>query len=394
MIYDVIIIGAGPSGLMCLQTCKSNNINALLIEKNSVCGKKVLISGGGACNVTNTYYDISDFVNELTIPHKKFLYSTLSNFNTLDVLDFFNNLNVELVLEKSIKYFPKSKNAQELVDALTNNVKSFINLNEEVLEVNKKDFFIIKTNKNKYLSKNVVVATGSKSYPKTGSTGYGYRVAKSFKHSIIPLYPAETHVYCSEIKKHSDELMGISCKDVTVTTSKGNKYTGDLLFTHFGLSGPVIQHLSEFIYKDKGNITINFNTLTACIKDEQNKEKNVINVLNEFLPKRLLKFLLSDYKNKKCKQLHIKDYDTIDCILNSYSLNIDRVEDITRSFVNGGGVSTEELHPKSFMSKKQDGLFFTGEVVDMHGPIGGFNVTLALSSGFSAAKEIIKRSKK
>jgi predicted Rossmann fold flavoprotein len=388
--FDVIVIGAGPSGMMCASECTKSGLKTVLIDKNDRCGRKMLITGNGACNITNTFQNPNDFMRELTFSHKKFLYSTLSRFNARDMKTYFESNGVPLVLEKEIKYFPKSKKAQDLVDVLIKDIKH-INLNEEVMAVKEEDgVFFVETDKQQYQTKNLVVATGSKAYPKTGSTGFGYKIAKQFGHSLVPLYPAETHIYIDEIKKDKEQLMGISVQGVTVKTQTYS-YTGDLLFTHFGLSGPVIMHVSEFLGKESNPyVLINFN-VDIDLSTQERKEKGVLNELSTILPKRLAKVLFKQYESKLCKHLNHHDFKVIDDILHQTRYSVTRVETIERAFVNGGGVNTKEIDPKSFMSKKKQNLYFIGEVIDMHGPIGGFNMTLSMSSGFSAAQHIKKK---
>lgn len=394
--YDVIIVGAGASGLMCAVECENQKLNYLLLEKNSIPGKKILISGGTRCNVTNNL-DVEEFIGKLTIKNNKFLYPALYSFGPTHVLDFLSANNLECVLENNFKYFPKTNKAQSVVDALIRNIN--LNRIEYHVNVNKiekdQESFIIHTNRKIYKSKNVVIATGSKSFPKTGSTGFGLEVAKTFDVNYTDFTAAETHMYSRQVVKNLSELQGTSITSAHVKVIGTNiEHNGDLLFTHFGLSGPAIYHLSEFLSdkKEPTVISISFTNFNdSQLRDLFNTSGiKVLKLLEQCVSKRVARKILNilQLENKNINELSKNIIDEMIETLLRYRITIDRVEDREKAYVNKGGISLSELHPSSMESKKIKGLYFIGETVDVHGPIGGFNITIAFATGYLTALAI------
>lgn len=397
----VVIIGGGPAGLMAAYQLDKAQIDYVLIDKNPLLGKKLLITGGSRCNVTNNR-NTKDFINDLTIKHKKFLYSSLNTFGSEQVISFMNEKQVPLVLENDLKYFPKSNKSIDILNALSSELNGKIILGTEVKSVSKNHGYITETNKNTFESDYLIIATGSKSFPKTGSTGDGLLFAKQLGHQTFDFYPAETNVYSKQIAKDKEFLQGISIIRSTVRI-KGDKqsFIGGLLFTHNGISGPVIQHASEFIYfaSLKRNVIVECSVTDSSEKEiidifdsDKNSDIFILKLVEKFTIKRLARYLLQSMKiqNKKLRELSKKDKQKLINSLLRFEVFIDRVEDKELAYVNGGGVNTKELSPKTFESKLHNGLFFIGETVDVHGPIGGYNITIALSSGYNAAKHIIE----
>ncbi len=399
---DCIIIGSGPAGLMAANVLEQNQAKYLLIEKNHQTGRKLAISGGTRCNVTNKYSP-SEFIDKLKIKNKRFLYSTLTNFGTKETVAFFENQGVSLTLEKGYQYFPKSSKSQDIIDALTKNLNmSNFLFDTKVEEIVKQDNgYLVKTLKATYFTINVIIATGSKSFPKTGSTGDGFQWGKLFNHQTVPFYPAETHIYCEEVKQYKKYLQGISLPNCEVHINNQKKmYSGGLIFTHYGLSGPVIQDISELLYfalkKGKAALKIKVTDyakeiILATLNKQENQPKKILKVLEKLTIKRLARYLLLklDFKEDKLVS-SLSNYEK-QLLLNElwqFEIQVDRVENIENAFVNGGGISTNEINPKTLESKLNNGMYFVGEVLDVHGPIGGFNITMALSTGYTAAKNI------
>lgn len=397
--YDVVIVGGGPAGLMAAYQLTKANVSFVLLEKNSLLGKKLLLTGQGRCNVTN-HLPTNQFISQLTLPHKKFLYSTLHAFGTKEVIAFFQENGVPLYQDGSLKYFPKSNKAMDVRDVFRTAVQTNVVLNTDVKRISLDKHFTISTNHKTYQAKNVLIATGSTSFPQTGSTGKGSVFAHSFGIQTTDFYPAETSLYSSFIRRKKEYLQGVSIQQSLIQI-KGTKIKtkGDLLFTHFGLSGPSIFHISEYVYHEllKGPCTLFVQLSNASQKEvrmefEQCDPKvHLVKFLEQFTVKRVVKFLLEylKFENVQIGTLSNKSKARIIELLFQFPIPIDNVETIEKAYVNGGGVLTTELNPKTFESKDVKGLYFIGETVDVHGPIGGFNVTIALSMGYSAAQAII-----
>lgn len=399
---DCIIIGGGPAGLMAANILQQDQINYLLFDKNKTLGRKLLITGGTRCNVTNKYQP-KKFIEKLKIKNRRFLYSTLTSFGTLEARKFFEEKGVDLILEKNYQYFPKSSKSSDILTALTKNInQKKVILNTVIKDITKEeDYYVLKTSLKSYKAKNIVIATGSKSYPKTGSTGDGVTWAKKFNHTVIPFYPAETNLYSDFVKNNKEYLQGISIAncDVKINNLKSN-HKGDLIFTHFGLGGPVIQDISELVYFElqKGNTSL-FIKLTKFNEDEilelfsnqENQKTRVIRIIEKLTIKRLAKYIIMQLNIDETKQIANLSKNEKMLIIEKllrFDISIDKVESIDNAFVNGGGVSTDEINPSTMESKLNKGLYFTGEVLNLHGPIGGFNITIALSTGYTAAKSI------
>ncbi len=393
----VCIIGMGPSGLMAANTLKELGISFTVIDKNPIPGKKLLLTGGGRCNVTNNLSK-REFMESLTV-NKRFLYSTLSAFSTIEIINFFKSKGVELQLDKDFKYFPKTNRSKDILDALLVDIREDLLLNETVYSVKKNGLFQIKTTNQSIEADYVIVATGSASYPKTGSDGFGLKIAKSFGINTIPFYPAETSVYSSFVKENRESLQGVSIKNSIIRIKDTKKsFTGDIGFTHFGVSGPGIQHLSEEIYHNLNThnvITVSLTELKETdiidlFDEAKDTGKSILRVLEQCTINRVAKFIVEHFRieNTKVKATSKKTINKLIEYLLRFEVSIDKVEAKENAFVNGGGIDTLELNPKSFESKKVTGLFFIGETVDVHGPIGGFNITIATSMGHQSASEI------
>lgn len=401
--YDVIVIGGGPSGLMVCNVLEKNNINYILLEKNEKVGKKLLISGGRRCNITNNL-STRNFILALNLKHKKFLYNALNSFGSKQVRDFFKEKGLNLILEDNFKYFPETKKSQSVLDALLKDLdQNKLILNQNVNTIDKIDSsYFVKTKDQEYHAKNVVIATGSNSYPTTGSSGDGLKFAKNLGVSYTPFTPAETTLYADEVVEKYNDLQGAAIENTTVIINEINKtYTGDLLFTHFGLSGPVILHASEDVYTAllEGKVTISFSLIKESHEemekmfDKARKENTtVIKVLEKVTTKRLANKILSilSIENKNTNEIGKKDITKIINKLKHFTIKIDKVQTKELAFVNAGGILTKELNPKTMEVKEKKGLYFVGETVNLHGPIGGFNITIALATGYICGKNIVR----
>lgn len=404
--YDVIVIGGGPSGLMAAIAAAEQNKQVLLIEKGSKLGKKLAISGGGRCNVTNRL-PIDEIIKHIP-GNGRFLYGPFSVYNNENIIEFFEGLGVPLKEEDHGRMFPVSNRAQDVVDALIkqlNRLQVDIKLKtavskllmdeEKVLGVRLEDGTDIKATA-------IIVAVGGKAVPQTGSTGDGYLWAEKAGHTITELFPTEVPVTSKESFIQSRQLQGLALRDVAVSVlnKKGKPivtHKMDMIFTHFGLSGPAILRCSQFIVKELKKqspvqIRINclphyneetcFQALMDNIKSEP--KKSVKNCWKNFVPERWLLFLLertqidpatsgSQVSKEKVRQLARE--------LVSFTMNVHGTLSFDKAFVTGGGVSTKEIEPKTMASKKKKGLYFCGEILDIHGYTGGYNITCALVTG-------------
>jgi len=405
MIYDAIIIGGGPAGLMAANQLELANINYLLLEKNENCGKKLLLTGGRRCNVTN-HLSLRDFIDTLTFKHKRFLYPALKTFNGVDVLSFFKKHNLEFVLENNFKYFPITEKSLSVLEALMQDINdTHIKYHQSVKEIHREnDYYRLVTKDETYLTKNVIVATGSNSFPSTGSSGDGLVFAKHLGINYFDFTPAETHVYSNQIKETYKDLRGVSLtqRKVKIRNLK-IAYQGDLLFTHFGLSGPVIMHLSEFIDEDirmNGHSIIEFPFIEMTQESlfnelQKDNHKLLHKILETYTTKRIVEVILSNLniESKKIIEMKKSDLNKVCESFTAFQVIIDRVEDKEKSYVNKGGIDTKSLDPKSMEVKSYPGLYFIGEVTDLHGPIGGYNITIALSTGYLSSNHIISKIK-
>lgn len=382
--YQTIVIGGGPAGMMATIASASYGQSTLLIEKNKKLGKKLAGTGGGRCNVTNNG-TLDDLM--AGIPgNGRFLYSVFSQFDNHDIIQFFTDNGVKLKVEDHGRVFPTSDQSRTIIQALENKILELgasMATNCEVVSVTKpEDVFIIKSAEKTWTADKLVVTTGGKSYPSTGSTGYGYEIARHFKHTITDLEAAESPLLTDFPHK---ALQGISLTDVTLSYGK-HMITHDLLFTHFGLSGPAALRMSSFV---KGGEILSLDLLPTTssqeLKDflEEHREKSIKNILKALLPERLADFLAQGFP-EKAKQLAPAQKDELIRKIKEMPIPVTGKMSLAKSFVTKGGVSLKEINPKTLESKLVPGLHFAGEVLDINAHTGGFNITSALCTGWVA----------
>ncbi|MEN4046171.1 aminoacetone oxidase family FAD-binding enzyme [Sulfurimonas sp. NWX367] len=376
--YDVIILGAGASGLMCAGSL-SKKMSIAIIEGNEKAAKKLKISGGGKCNITNVSVQINNFDGE-----ERLLSAAFKRFTKDDLLDFLDRNRVALELRKGRYYFCKNS-SDDIINVLKKNAKnSEIILNNKVLHVSKsEDFFTVTTDKNKYTAKKVVVATGGKSFQTLGASDAGLQIAKSFGIGVKEFTPALVGLTLQKEQFWMKELSGLSCYVHVKVADKMLKE--EMLFAHKGISGPAI--LSASLYWKKGEISIDF-LPNKNILDLVQKSKKLVSSLIP-LPKRLAKALLSaiDFKDKECTKLSKHDKEALKT-LHNYTFAPAGNFGFSKAEVSRGGVLADELTYNGLESKKVKGLYFIGEVVDVTGELGGYNFQWAFSSAYSCAKFI------
>ncbi len=382
--FDTIVIGGGPAGMMAAISSSFYGQKTLLLEKNKKLGKKLAGTGGGRCNVTNNG-NLDDLM--AGIPgNGRFLYSVFSQFDNYDIINFFTENGVKLKVEDHGRVFPATDKSRTIIETLEQKMKELgatIKTQTEVVSVKKnEDYFIIKSSEYIWSCDRLIVTTGGKSYPSTGSTGFGYEIARHFKHTITELEAAESPLLTDFPHK---DLQGISLQDVTLSYDK-HVITHDLLFTHFGLSGPAALRLSSFV---KGGETIYLDLLPQMSKQdladflEENREKSLKNALKASLPERLAEFFVQGFP-EKVKQLTDRERNQLIQSIKALKISVTGKMSLAKSFVTKGGVSLKEINPKTLESKLVPGLHFAGEVLDINAHTGGFNITVALCTGWVA----------
>ncbi len=385
--YDVIIIGAGVSGIFCTINL-NKNLKVLLIDKNEEIGKKLALTGKGRCNITNIS-DHDEFLSN--VYNHKFLYSSLSRFNNYDLIDYCYQNNILLKEEDHGRMILKSEKSAEIIEHFAEKIKNFdLLLNTEVISVVKDKHFTVKTPSNSFNSKIVVVATGGKSYPQTGSTGFGYEIGKNFSHTITDLVACEAPIYSNDELTSLTGLTLNSCA-LIIDNKKHSGY--NLLITHFGLSGPLALRQSHFITSNNlKTIFIDFYTKLNSeeMKTFLNSNRTIKQSLNTILPKSLTNYLLNKFGEKVTyfNELSNKQLDKLIQLIKKYQINITSYPSIEKGFVTAGGINTKEINSKTFESKLVNNLYFIGETVDVHAHTGGYNITIFFSMAYSCSLAI------
>lgn len=403
MKYDSIIIGGGAAGSIAAIVATRLGKKILVIEKNGRLGKKLLITGKGRCNITNNC-DTNELINHVPT-NARFLYSAFSQFSPQDVMDFFINLGVPLKTERGNRVFPASDKAKDIVVALEREFnKNNINLKEqtvrELIIENGKCIGVKLENNEKIFANSVLIATGGQSYQSTGSTGDGYKFAKQAGHTIIDLVPSLVPIEI--VEKYCSNMMGLSLKNITLSLYEKEKCIykelGEMLFTHFGVSGPLVLSASSHIREFKQNkFTIKIDLKPALSIEQLDKRiqrdfadatnKNFINSLHALLPTKIIPTIvkLSGIPGDlKVNQITKEQRQEFVFLLKNFSLTIKGFRPLEEAIITSGGVSVKEINPKTMESKKVSGLFFAGEVMDVDAYTGGFNLQIAFSTGYLA----------
>lgn len=382
--FDTIVIGGGPSGMMAAISSSFYGQKTLLLEKNKRLGKKLAGTGGGRCNVTNNG-NLDDLMTGIP-GNGRFLYSVFSQFDNHDIINFFTENGVKLKVEDHGRVFPATDKSRTIIDVLEKKIAELggsVITNTEIVSVKKSDErFTVKSGEHAWTCQKLIVTTGGKSYPSTGSTGFGYEIARHFKHTVTNLEAAESPLLTDFPHK---ALQGISLNDVALSYGK-HVVTHDLLFTHFGLSGPAALRMSSFV---KGGEVLSLDALPQLSESEltefleENREKSLKNALKTLLPERLAEFFVQGFP-EKVKQLTDKERNQLVRSIKDLKIPVTGKMSLAKSFVTKGGVSLKEINPKTLESKLVPGLHFAGEVLDINAHTGGFNITSALCTGWVA----------
>ncbi|MBQ7352563.1 MAG: NAD(P)/FAD-dependent oxidoreductase [Clostridia bacterium] len=406
MSYDqkqIAIIGAGASGMMAGIYASLNGGKVTIFEKNDRVGKKLAITGKGRCNVTNDCENEEFLKNVISNP--KFLYASISNFNTSDTKAFFENIGIPLKTERGRRVFPVSDNAHDIVNGLKKACLDYgcTIKNEKVLDILIKENQVkgIKTSRKEYDFDSVIVATGGISYPQTGSDGDGFLFAKRLGievSNLVPsLVPLETYECVSS-------MMGLSLKNVTLSVkNKENgkivfSEMGEMLFTHFGISGPLVLSASchmKDMKSDKYSVSIDFKpaldqkTLDKRILNDfsEQKNKDFQNSLGKLLPAKIIPYIIKESQippDSKVNSITKEQRHDLVNVIKGLTLNIKGFRPIREAIITQGGISVKEIKPSTMESKKYKGLFFCGEVIDVDAYTGGYNLQIAFSTGVLA----------
>ena len=403
--YNVIVIGGGAAGMFAACSAAISGKSVALLEKNEKLGKKLYITGKGRCNLTNNV-PVSDFLNNV-VGNPKFLYGALSELSPTDVIDFFEENGCKLKTERGNRVFPESDKASDITKTLQHVlIKSGVDifLNTAVCRIETKDGKVcgVKTANGVIACESAIICTGGLSYPLTGSSGDGYGFAKGLGHSVIDLKPSLVGV---ELKGNDFiNLQGLSLKNVSVSFLSNGKelYSdfGEMLFTHFGVSGPTILSASCILNRINARDIILKIDLKPALNDkvlddrllreiEAGKNKSIANVMRLIVPHTLVKTVLSRAGingDKRCCEISKAERANLIHTLKNLEFKVKGLRPIEEAIITAGGVSVKEINPKTMESKIVKGLFFAGEVLDVDAFTGGFNIQIAFSTGFVAGK--------
>ena len=411
MSEKILIIGAGAAGLMAAGTVSGRGKDVTILERNEKPARKVAITGKGRCNVTNNCKELSELIANVPV-NGRFLYSAFSSFMPSDTIDRIEDMGVPLKCERGNRVFPCSDKAMDIVDALihygTDDGAELIHGRAKELIIEDGTLKGVRTFDGEEIAADkIIIATGGKSYPLTGSTGDGYELARQAGHTIIEpkpsLVPLSVHEgFCSE-------LMGLSLRNVSlkvIDTKRKSKVVyddfGEMLFTHFGVSGPMVLSASSMIRDmEAGRYLISID-LKPALSEEQldsrilrdfsdNTNKDFINSLGALLPRKLIPVVvrLSGIKaNEKVNQITREQRHRLVQLLKDFRLTVKGFRPIDEAIVTSGGVKVSEINPKTMESKLLPGLFFAGEVIDVDAYTGGFNLQIAFSTGHLAGENV------
>ena len=411
----VVVIGGGPAGMMAAITAAENGHEVLIIEKMPSFGRKLLITGKGRCNITSSLY-MSEFIKN-TPGNGRFLYSAFQNYTNTDIIEFLKNQGLEVKEERGNRIFPVTDKSLDVLKCFTNrmeelNIKYKLNTKAEKILVQNGQVTAVRTNNEMIKAEKVILATGGKSYPLTGSTGDGYSIAQNLGHTIIPIKPSLVPLEVYE-KEKCQKLQGLSLRNVGIkiidTDKKKSIYEdfGEMIFTHFGISGPTIlsgsAHLGKYkdierLLKDK-YIKINIDLKPALTEEQLDdrilrdfkefKNKQFKHSLDKLLPQKMIPLIIELSKideNKRVNEITKEERKTLIQLLKHFEVSIKGFRPVEEAIITCGGIDTKEINPKTMESKLVKGLYFAGEIIDVDAYTGGFNLQIAYSTGYTAGK--------
>lgn len=413
----VLIIGGGPAGMLSAISSAKQGNQVTILEKMNKCGKKLLITGKGRCNITSSL-EISEFIKNVP-GNGRFLYSAFNNFTNNDIIELLEQHGVKVKNERGNRIFPQSNKSIDVLNALMEEIKQLkikVQTNTEVTKIlvqnNKVEGVICKKEEKeiKILADKVILATGGKSYKATGSNGDGYKMAKELGHNITQINPSLVPLVCEEIEI-CKQLQGLSLKNITIKfINLENKKViyedfGEMLFTHFGISGPTVLSASAHLLRVKeikrllneNKIIVRIDLKPALseekldmriLKDfEELKNKQFKNSLDNLLPKKMIEAVIDLSKilpNTKVNEINKKQRHNLVQLLKNFTLTIKDFRDINEAIITAGGINIKEINSSTMESKLIKGLYFAGEIIDVDAYTGGFNLQIAYSTGYTA----------
>lgn len=413
----VIVIGGGPAGMMAAITAAENGNEVILLEKMERLGRKLLITGKGRCNITSSL-PMEDFIPN-TPGNGQFLYSCFKNYTNKDIIEFLKNEGLEVKEERGNRIFPISDKSIDVLECFKNKLKELnvdIRYNTKVVEIfsnNEDRKMMVKIEKGSLLEADkVILATGGKSYPLTGSTGDGYKIAEKLGHTVTKIRPSLVPLECYE-KNMCKDLQGLSLRNVNIEfkNRENNKAIyedfGEMIFTHFGVSGPTIlsgsahlvryKNIDELIKNKKIILKIDFKPALSEEKLDERilrdfselKNKQFKNSLDKLLPQKLIPIIIEKSNidfDKRVNEITKQERKNLVKLLKNFVLTISDFRPIEEAIITSGGINIKEINPKTMESKLVPGLYFAGEIIDVDSYTGGFNLQIAYSTGYTAGK--------
>ncbi|MFR8233254.1 MAG: NAD(P)/FAD-dependent oxidoreductase [Clostridia bacterium] len=410
----VVVIGGGPAGMMAAITSRENGNDVTIIEKNKQLGKKLLITGKGRCNITSSL-DMSEFIKN-TPGNGMFLYSAFQKYTNQDIIKFLEKQGLRVKEERGNRIFPITDKSLDVLKCFESKIKELdikINFDEEAKELiinENKEIKAVKTSKREIIADKVILATGGKSYPLTGSTGDGYKMVEELGHKITSIKPSLVPLEIYD-KNLCTKLQGLSLKNVSIKLIDKQKNKeiyedfGEMIFTHFGVSGPIIlsssahlvrhKNIEQLMKEKKIILKIDFKPALREEKLDERilrdfnefKNKQFKNALDKLLPQKLIPVIIEKSEinpNKKVNEITKKERANLLKQLKDFEVDVKEFRSIDEAIITSGGISIKEINPKTMESKKIKGLFFAGEIIDVDSYTGGFNLQVAYSTGYVA----------
>ena len=409
----VIVVGGGPAGMMAAITAAENGNEVTIIEKMPSFGKKLLITGKGRCNITSSLY-MSEFIKN-TLGNGKFLYSAFQNYTNKDIVEFLKKQGLEVKEERGNRIFPVTDKSVDVLNCFKKRIdelkiKYKLNTRVEKILIKNNEVLAVRTDKEIIQTDKIILATGGKSYPLTGSTGDGYKIAKDIGHTIVPIKPSLVPLEVYE-KEECKKLQGLSLRNVGIKIIDDDRKKlvyedfGEMVFTHFGISGPMIlsgsAHLAkykeiDYLLRNK-YIRMNIDLKPALTEEQLDdrilrdfkefKNKKFKHSLDKLLPQKMIPLIIELSKideNKKVNEITKEERRDLVQLLKNFTITIKDFRPVEEAIITCGGINTKEINPKTMESKIIKGLYFAGEIIDVDAYTGGFNLQIAYSTGYTA----------